>query len=301
MKRWSVPFIVLAVLLFLPLLGCGEGDAAPPPQEEGGAVEPGSPAAEGEVKGVQEDTTEPETTTTTMASATSSEDQTTTTAEASGTEIPEGRRLWLPDLVPRAIEEMYIRSNAQTGERELRFSTSTANRGDGPLEMRGEYDPAEDKTRAIQRIATPDGPIERFIGHFVHHEGHDHWHFEDFSRLDIYSVDEDGQPLEMVATSGKITVCIRDIVRIWPPLEGSPDQRYYRDCGVEIQGLSVGWADLYGPEVRGQQVNIEHLPDGQYILQQIADPDGLILEKNEDNNVASLLVEITGRQIRVVE
>lgn len=66
-------------------------------------------------------------------------------------------------------------------------------------------------------------------------------------------------------------------------------------CGdMEIQGISVGWADLYKSDLSGQFIGIGGVPDGDYCLVCTVDPNDRIKETDETDNEARLLIRITG-------
>lgn len=206
----------------------------------------------------------------------------------------------LPDLLVLAPSGLLIEIN-DDGERELRFATAIINIGDGPLEMIGVYDEERDQTRAIQNIYTRQDSVEEVTaGYFVFHEDHDHWHFEGFVEIEVFSLDSAGSPDQMVATTEKMSFCIFDMLRLSPPQPGSPETAVYQGCDPEIQGLSVGWADVYTPDLPGQQINIENLPDGRYQLRATIDPEERILETIDRNNSSSVRVEIRGMEISVI-
>jgi len=236
---------------------------------------------------------------TTVGTATSAPEPPSSTTSLSTTTSE--RQLYLPDLTPQPIDQLFI--VATRSGRELWFSSSTANIGDGPLEMIGSYDAASGAIRAVQRIAARDGgpPEVREVGLFVYHESHEHWHFEDYFQLDIIARGNAGSAGSIVATTGKMTFCIHDRLRLTPPLPGSPESEIYTECDAEVQGISVGWVDLYDADLPGQQISIEHLADGRYLLRLIADPDDRIMEKNEANNIFEMQVEITGTRVERLE
>ena len=211
-------------------------------------------------------------------------------------------KLLLPDLVSGALSDLFIVTNGETGERKLFFSTTVANIGDGPLEMKGVYDEKMDQIRAIQHIETENGAVtEREVGYFVFHEAHDHWHFEDFSMLEIFSLNSEGLPDKLMASTGKTTFCLQDSARLPSLVPNSPETAKYGGCDDLVQGISAGWEDLYDFTLPGQQLNIENLAEDRYMIRLTADPVDLILENNEDNNIAIAFVEIGRRPTTVTQ
>lgn len=213
----------------------------------------------------------------------------------------DGKGMLLPDLVPFPPTDIYIMNNRSSGIRELYFDTTVMNIGEGPLELVGFYDEESGMTRAVQRIKTDNGQwLERVAGYFIFHEGHDHWHFEDFVELEVLPLDSDGQPGEVLASTGKMTFCLHDISHLDNPPPGSPQFPAYPGCDPVIQGLSVGWVDNYIPQLPGQQLNIGSLPDGFYMLRLTVNPANLILEKDTDNNPSVTYVVIRGSEVSLL-
>lgn len=62
-----------------------------------------------------------------------------------------------------------------------------------------------------------------------------------------------------------------------------------------MQGISVGWADVYSQSLDGQSINITGLPNGNYWLEVSADVADAILETNETNNTTRLAITISGQ------
>ena len=114
-------------------------------------------------------------------------------------------------------------------------------------------------------------------------------------------------PLEVVASSGKVSYCVRDS----DPIEelddsrtapvSAPDKPGYLACGWTLQGLSPGWVDTYLVNTPGQYVDISGLPEGDYLLVSTVDPENLLIETNEDNNSASIYFTIANDQVTVGE
>jgi hypothetical protein len=210
-----------------------------------------------------------------------------------------GPNALLPDLVVRQPGELWIQSG-EDGVREIRFSTSVANLGDGPLEMLGRYEESTQKTLASQRILYADGnTTEHEIGRFLLHPQHQHWHFEDFFVFELWTVK--GERLEqMVATTGKLTFCLVDSYPAADPVSNGVAKPSILECNSEVQGLSSGWEETYEADWDGQELDIPEMPDGIYAIRTIVDPDDRVHELNEGNNESVALVQITGDDIVVL-
>ncbi|MEX2225891.1 MAG: lysyl oxidase family protein [Dehalococcoidia bacterium] len=210
-----------------------------------------------------------------------------------------GREL-LPDLQIMSPRELYIEDTE--GARKIRFSTTVVNAGEGPLDIAGSYDADAGITTATQRIHHEDGDVvEEIAGRFVFHPGHEHWHFKDFTMLELWTYGCDGELDEMKATTGKGTFCAVDEVLADETLPHVPEGPSFLECGQGVQGLSVGWSDTYTADLIGQELDIDGVPDGRYAVRTLADPAGRLREKDDDNNDLVVYVEITGAEIELLD
>jgi hypothetical protein len=213
-------------------------------------------------------------------------------------DLLERQDLLLPDLQIAVPEELFIQPGAN-GEREIRFSSHIENRGEGPLSIIGSVDLESGEIATVQVISTRDGgTVEHKTGRFVFDDGHDHWHLLDFMVFELWSIHPDGTLRERIASTGKMTFCLVDSY----PIGGAPPQTpsEFLSCGDEIQGISSGWVDVYNSALPGQQLPITGLPDGRYAIRSVVDPDGLIIESDEDNNDSVAFVDIAGMTIAIV-
>lgn len=219
--------------------------------------------------------------------------------QAGGAEVtpsPNEEALLPPDLEILPVREIYIEGVEH--ERVLRFSTTILNRGPGPLELTGEQDEETGELITTQRVLREDGDFEEeLVGRFVYHQGHAHWHIDDFVLLEIWTLDDNGEPDEVVRSTGKRTFCPVDEI---PELDDAPPPEYVT-CGEDIQGLSPGWSDTYPPEIFGQELELGSLPDGRYALRETIDPDDLLIEADDSNNATTEIIEIMGSTVRVVD
>ena len=110
---------------------------------------------------------------------------------------------------------------------------------------------------------------------------HGHWHFPGFAEYRLRSVSS-GQ----VFLGRKMSFCIED-ARCWSNC-ASTRKRY----GCNNMGLQVGWADVYDKSVPCQWLDITSVPGGDYVLEMVADPNDVIDESNEGNNITQVPVTI---------
>ena len=223
------------------------------------------------------------------------------TTSPSPSPTPDPTKNWLlPDMRASAPKQLYITS--ASGTKKMRFDTTFTNIGDGPLEMTGKNDEERGVTVATQRIKTKDETVEELqIGEFVYHPGHKHWHVDRYALFELFSIDEAGNPKEVLASTDKFSFCIWDEHTSDLSLPNAPQTRQYLRCITNIQGNSVGWGDTYTANIEGQEITIAGIPDGDYMVKSTVNADRSIIEKDYSNNSATLYINITGNSIRVIE
>ncbi len=206
---------------------------------------------------------------------------------------PSDPTLLKPDLV--ALPPSRVRVLQRGTTRRVIFATKIANLGKGPLIIHGKTinTPSGPITQATQIIKRSDGSECGYMaGSFEFHVSHNHFHLNDFSSYELHA----DAPLSgrLVAKSDKISFCVADI----EPVRGMETQRQVlAQCGTQegIQGISVGWADVYDNYLPEQWVDVA--PDvapGAYFLTNVADPDDLLLEENEsrESNAGSVSISV---------
>jgi hypothetical protein len=204
--------------------------------------------------------------------------------------------LLLPDLIILEPEDLYIQTNGN--KKLLRFSTRFANTGDGPLELKGVSDPEKEVVLALQVAYDKNGSSDNLpVGEFILHPEHDHWHFNNITLLELWTLNNDNSLNKVLATTNKTSFCIQDWEVYEPEQDRAVADPAYEICDDNVQGISEGWLDYYSAETEGQELDITSVPDGQYAVRLTIDPDNLIIEANEDNNQNTVNVEINGSEI----
>jgi hypothetical protein len=207
--------------------------------------------------------------------------------------------LRLPDLVPDVPAD--ARTVDQGSRRVLQFTTAVANIGDGPLVLEGRTISTADGsvTQGYQVIWRRDGSrCARATGRFDFHSGHLHFHFNDFVGYELRQDDPFNGPF--AATGSKASFCLLDLARVRSfRAEEFPRQVLNQTCASAegIQGISVGWKDVYERILPGQSINLdssaaEQVPAGTYFLVNVVDPNHLLWDKNPDNNASFVSVGI---------
>ena len=223
----------------------------------------------------------------------------------------EAREL-LPDLVTRTPGKVYLQITPR-GRHFVRFSNEVLNVGAGPLELRPRVgdcnhngDPADDRAswQRIYRDGDGDGRFTRgadalfrtrSAGCTRYHPAHRHWHFDALAEYAVRPVFSAGP---LLAGGKKTSSCVLDTRRRLRKASGSPRRKYYGGCRRDsVGGISIGWGDLYGARVGGQELDVTSLAEGAYCLVSRADPENRLQESNERNNVRTTHIELRGDRV----
>ncbi len=204
----------------------------------------------------------------------------------------------------------------------LRFSNTTWNAGNGPLEMRGQIDSKTKSGAAVQRVYDDGGGFANFTtGNFYWHAAHSHYHYDDWGRYELWTKAGYDAWIASGRTQGtptvgtKTTSCMIDeeFIRNLPnqpyPATYSPDGCFPNSQGAMLQGIGVGWGDTYDYFRFEQWIDLGpsgSLADGQYVLRSVADPLNKIYEspgksdparENPAGNEAIVLFAVQGGKL----
>ena len=214
-----------------------------------------------------------------------------------------------PDLQTLKPSEIRITQSCSwlffSCKKQLRFSNMVGNFGDGRLEMRPQNNSGTAKTTAYQRVYAHDASgawsfLREFpVGDFAFHSAHNHWHFEGFANYSLVTANAADNAITGIQrrSSQKTTFCVIDTNRLTTPLEHAGPQTYTRCGQSDRTGLTVGWADRYGCELAGQEIDLNGVADGYYWLVSTADFQQRLTETNETNNCAAAKIEIRGTTV----
>jgi Lysyl oxidase len=210
----------------------------------------------------------------------------------------------LPNMRILAADKVVIDTSGPG--RRLRFDATLVNIGDGPLELIPQDLPRCPRdqrhvAQAIYQDADGDGRFDRKVdrarstiaaGCMLFHPDHDHWHIDATASYALTRAD-DTVPL---VEQDKVSFCLRDSDRVRKG-EGRP--KHYGECARNrVQGITVGWGDLYDATLAGQALELPPtLPDGDYCLRLGADPVDLLRETDETDNGSTELVRIRGNRV----
>ena len=186
----------------------------------------------------------------------------------------------------------------------LRFAGFVTNLGDGPLDLRGNPQLADDADLTShdvwQRALTIDGdwvnltkpPID-----FEVDDGHDHFHVMGIVEYSLW----DTSGTVEISSGAKVGFCLIDVVER-PDLHANPGPKrheqwdpdnYYCQSGrprakILHMGISEGWQDIYSFSTTFQWIDVSDVRPGYYRIGQRADPDNVIVESDETNNGLAL-------------
>ncbi len=204
----------------------------------------------------------------------------------------------LPDIIVRQ-DDLYdnqIITTTLPPKTTIRFSNGTANVGDGKLYVYGTGIDNGDGTEDImQRIYfTGGGFTDRTAGTFVFHPSHNHIHVEEWCEYRVRQVLPNDGVGPIVVKGQKTSFCILDLDIYDTTLPNYNPAGQFFSCSSTIQGLSVGWMDIYDRSLAGQSIDITGVPAGTYWLESEADPNDAFLERDESNNTARIKFTIGG-------
>jgi len=110
---------------------------------------------------------------------------------------------------------------------------------------------------------------------------HGHFHLKGVAEYELLSSSG-----ATVMTARKQAFCLRDNSAA---LAGAGTQKFTCD----FQGITVGWEDMYDKSLDCQWLDITGVPDGDYVLRVVCNPEGVFVESNYDNNFATASVTLS--------
>jgi Lysyl oxidase len=211
--------------------------------------------------------------------------------------------LLLPDLDQRAPQAVEVVWGGPPGELQARlvFATNVEDLGLGPLVVVGSRPNLRVKrTRAEQYVWRRGGGSVRVarVGrlHYNVNPSHQHWHLQPFEVYELRTLD--GQRIVRDHKSG---FCLSsDLLSEQPSLGpigtrpiGTTDcQRNNPRAKRVVEGIEVGYGDIYPPMKEGQYVDISGVPYGDYDLVNRVNVGRKIRELNYANDAASLRIRL---------
>lgn len=202
----------------------------------------------------------------------------------------------LPDIVVRESDlyDHFEDPTLEPGRMHLRLSNGTANIGAGKLHLFGVLPANPDGSQDVmQRVFGENNTFEdRLAGKFLFHDGHNHIHFVDWGAYRIREILPGDGVGPIVAEGNKTSFCIIDLGVYNSGLPNYNPAGEFHSCSSTIQGLSVGWIDVYSKYLAGQSIDITGVAPGQYWLESEVDPLDHVLESDETNNATRIKVTL---------
>jgi hypothetical protein len=183
----------------------------------------------------------------------------------------------------------------------LVFTSSVENVGYGPLIVEGHRASRRVPTmRAEQLIALRAGGFQRVIGvgrlRYNVNPSHSHWHLLPFERYELRTLNG-----VRILRDHKSGFCLTSDHRSPLPTLGPrgthPVDR--SDCGKNkpgvrhvLEGIAVGWGDIYIPAKEGQAIDISGVPPGDYDLVHRVNVGRLLRETDYSNDDSSMRIRL---------
>jgi hypothetical protein len=226
---------------------------------------------------------------------------------------------YLFDLpVPSVPSGCYPEETAEQGAmRCLRFDQILANVGDGAFEIRYRLDQLATTRNIEQRVYRSDGSSwDRLSDTYEPHPTHAHFHYKNFAQSHLWRADALGRKLGTapVRSGRKNGFCMVDVELYWWGKRGDAARTYIppgclavNDADpatgylAAVNGISVGWADVYNWHLADQFIEISGVPDGDYLIESVADPVGTIVERDETNNASFAHIRLCGDNVELVQ
>jgi hypothetical protein len=215
----------------------------------------------------------------------------------------------LPDLqIKVPTNEISIGTNPSTGHRQLQFTHVTWDAGTGPFEIDPTYNKATGTASFVQAIYNSPSPGTWQLDHTVPlpvtgvFDPPTDYQFP-LSRFTLNQVNGDGSVGPAVATSPKTDFCITGDTKVGGvpnmPSTTSPPQS---NCGNPTKplGWSVGWGDEYDQTDSGQPIDLTDVPDGTYYLVGVVDPQHILTESDNTNDVTVTKLQISSGNVAVL-
>ncbi len=213
----------------------------------------------------------------------------------------------LPDLDQETPTNLEVKTFGSVDKPSywLGFRSAVRNLGLGPLIVEGHRGNAVTPTmtadQLIERRGAPRAVVERVGGlEYVVSRTHRHWHLLGFDRYELRR-----------ATGGRAVVrdrksgfCLGDRYRVAGVVpSAAPEKAYTSRCGLfnnrlfDLQeGISVGYGDDYAAFLEGQDLPLDGLRAGRYLLVHRVNGDRRLRELSYANNAASVLLRLRWRQ-----
>jgi hypothetical protein len=213
-------------------------------------------------------------------------------------------KLLLPDLDQRPPLAVSTRwGGTSTAPQPLLVFTSTVeNVGYGPLLVRGHRTSRRARTMAAEQLVQKrGGGLEDVDGvgrlRYNVNPTHSHWHLLPFEQYELRTLDG-----TRIVRDHKSGFCLNNDYRSPLTTLGPPAVNPVKrdDCAKDrpgalsvVEGIAVGWGDLYIPQKEGQSLDLTGVAPGDYDLVHRVNVGRLLREASYANDSASLRIRLT--------
>src|SRR5215510_1060279 len=185
-------------------------------------------------------------------------------------------RLLLPDLDQRPPLAVSVRLGGPPDNHPLLvFTSSVENVGYGPLIVEGRRATLRAPTmRATQLVQLRGGGVKRLaaVGRLRYNvnPSHSHWHLQPFEHYELRTLDG-----KQIVRDHKSGFCLTSDHQSPLPTQGPVASRPLKgsDCARNrprakrlLEGIAVGWGDIYIPAKEGQSIDLVGYTPGEYDL-----------------------------------
>jgi hypothetical protein len=210
--------------------------------------------------------------------------------------------LLLPDLDQRPPLAVSVRWGGPPKHHPLLvFTSSVENVGYGPLLVEGRRTSRRVPTmRANQLIALAKGGYRRVPGvgrlRYNVNPSHSHWHLLPFERYELRTLAG-----AQIVRDHKSGFCLTSDHQSPLPTLGPPAKQPIKgsDCARDkpralrlLEGIAVGWGDIYIPAKEGQAIDISGVAPGDYDLAHRVNVGRVLREANYSNDASSLRIRL---------
>jgi hypothetical protein len=215
-----------------------------------------------------------------------------------------------PDLQIQIPPSDFSIGHPTSTSRELRYTHLTWNAGSGPFELRPSYDPATGMAQPAQALYISNGsdgwtfastvPV---LWPMAYDPALAKYRFP-LASFELRTVAADGSVGGLVAPSPKAEFCMTEDTYVGG-VPNTPSTPNYppNNCGTPTGtlGLDVGWADKYDETDPGQAIDLTNVPDGTYWLRATVDPERLLAQSSQANDITDTEIAIAGDSVTVLK